>query len=49
MPGEYTTLDKDIWIEIPDRHVHKSGNVYTGKEYNDGFEVRVFVRKLTDK
>lgn len=49
MPGEYTQLDKDDWKEIPDRHVHKSGNVYTGKQFVEGYEVRVFVRKLTDK
>lgn len=49
MTGEYTMLDKDKWIEITDRHVHKSGNVYAGKQYNDGYDVRVFVRKLTDK
>jgi hypothetical protein len=32
MPGEFTQLDKDVWKELPDRHVHKSGNVYAGKE-----------------
>ncbi len=45
MPGEYNQLDKDDWIEILDRHVHKSGNVYAGKVYAEGYEVRVFVRK----
>jgi len=49
MPGEFNCLDKDIWKELSDRHVHKSGNVYAGKEYNLNYEVRVFVRKLTDK
>jgi hypothetical protein len=48
MPGEYTQLDKDEWTELPDRHVHKSGNVYAGKEYHDGFNVRVFVRKIKE-
>jgi hypothetical protein len=46
MPGEFTQLDKDIWKELPDRHVHKSGNVYAAKEYTEGYEVRVFVRKI---
>lgn len=49
MTGEYTMLDKDKWIEIPERHVHRSGNVYTGKQFMEGYEVRVFVRKLTDE
>lgn len=40
-------LDKDEWNEILNRHVHKSGNVYAGKEYNESYEVRVFIRKLT--
>jgi hypothetical protein len=46
MPEEYTQLDKDQWKEIPDRHVHKSGNVYAGKEYSKGYEVRIFVREM---
>jgi hypothetical protein len=49
MPGEYTVLDKDIWKELPNRHVHKSGNVYTGKEYTEGYEVRVYVRKINEE
>jgi hypothetical protein len=49
MPGEFNCLDKDIWKELPDRHVHKSGNVYAGKEYNEGYEVRVFVRKISEE
>jgi len=46
MPGEFNCLDKDVWKELPDRHVHKSGNVYAGKEYTESYEVHVFVRKL---
>lgn len=46
MPGEYTQLDTDIWEELPNRHVYKSGNLYAGKEYSEGYDVRVFVRKL---
>jgi len=46
MPGEFNCLDKDKWKELPDRHVHKSGNVYAGKEYNEGYAVRVFVQKI---
>jgi hypothetical protein len=46
MPGEYTQLDKDIWKELPDRKVVKSGNIYAGKEFIEGYEVRVFVRKI---
>ena len=48
MPGEYTQLDKDDWKEILDRHVHRSGNVFAGKSYTDGYEVRLFVRKITE-
>ena len=48
MPGEYTLLDKDIWNELPDRHVHKSGNVFAGKGYAEGYEVRLFVRKIKE-
>lgn len=48
MPGEYTQLDKDDWKEIPDRHVHKSGNVFAGKGYTEGYEVRLFVRKIKE-
>lgn len=48
MPGEFNCLDKDEWKELPGRHVHKSGNVYAGKEYMEDYEVRVFVRKLTN-
>lgn len=47
MPGEYNQLDKDVWEEIPDRHVHKSGNVYVGKDYFEKYEVRVFVREIS--
>ncbi|HEX7543038.1 MAG TPA: hypothetical protein VF385_03080 [Patescibacteria group bacterium] len=32
MPGEFNCLEKDEWKELIDRHVHKSGNVYAGKE-----------------
>lgn len=46
MPGEYAQLDKDEWKELPDRHIHKSGNLYAGKTYSEGYEVRVFVRKI---
>jgi hypothetical protein len=49
MPGEFTCLDKDEWKELPDRHVHKSGNVYAGKEYTEGYEVRVYVRKVENR
>jgi hypothetical protein len=49
MTGEYTMLDKENWTELPARHVHRSGNVYAGKVYTEGYEVRVFIRKLTDK
>ena len=48
MVGEFTTLDKDEWREIPDRHVHRSGNVFAGKGYMDGYEVRLFVRKIKE-
>ena len=48
MPGEYHQLDKDEWKEIPDRCVHKSGNVYAGKMYADRYDVRVFVRKIKE-
>lgn len=48
MPGEYNQLDKDEWKELPDRHIHKSGNVYTSKEYIENYEVRVFVRKIKE-
>jgi len=34
--------------ELTDRHIHKSGNVYAGKEYIEGYEVRVFVRKIVE-
>lgn len=46
MPGEYTQLDKDEWKEIPNRHIHKSGNVYAGIVYTEDYDVRVFVRKI---
>ena len=46
MPGEYNQLDKDVWKEIPERHVHKSGNVYVGKDFFKKYEVRVFVREI---
>lgn len=52
MPGEFITLDKDIWTEVPDRAIIKAGTVYVGKDYipkedgNQVYEVKVFVRKL---
>jgi len=46
MPGEYHQLDKDKWTELPDRHINKSGNVHTSKEYVENYEVRVFVRNI---
>jgi hypothetical protein len=49
MSGEYTQLDKDEWIELPDRTIHKSGNVFAGKKYSGKYEVRVFVRKIEEK
>ena len=49
MPGEHHQLDKDMWKELPDRHVHKSGNVYVGKDYSEKYEVRVFVRKREEE
>jgi hypothetical protein len=49
MPGEYIMLDKDEWQEIPNRHIHKSGNVYAGKEYTVGYEVRMYIRKIKEQ
>ena len=49
MPGEHHQLDKDMWKELPDRTVNKSGNVYAGKEYYEKYEVRVFVRKREEE
>ncbi len=46
MSGVFTLLDQDVWIEIPDRHVSRSGNVYAGEEYKKDCEVKVFVRKM---
>jgi len=46
MSGVFTLLDQDVWIEIPGRHVSRSGNVYAGEEYKTDCEVKVFVRKL---
>jgi len=46
MPGEYNQLDKDVWEEVPKRHILKSGNVYVGKNFFEEYDVRVFVRKM---
>jgi hypothetical protein len=46
MSGIFTCMDQDEWNEIKDRHVHSSGNVYAGKEYREGYEVKVFVRRV---
>lgn len=45
MSGAYTLLDQDEWIELPDRHVQSSGNIYAGKEFKNGYKVKVFVKK----
>ena len=46
MSGVFTLLDQDVWIEIPGRHVSRSGNVYAGEEYKKEYEVKLFVKKL---
>ena len=46
MTGIFTSLDQDDWLEIPDRHVRKSGNSYIGKNYQEKYEIKVFVRKI---
>jgi hypothetical protein len=48
MSGSYIQLDEDVWTEIPDRHIHKSGNVYASKVYKNGYEVRLFIRKMVE-
>lgn len=53
MPGEFYTLDKDHWNEIPNRTIIKAGTTYVGKDFipdengNPTYEIRVFVRKIT--
>jgi len=49
MSGIYTQLDQDEWTELENRHVADSGNIYAGKGYKQGFEVKVFVRPVTSK
>jgi len=46
MTGVFTCLDQDDWVEIPDRHVRKSGNSYVGKDFHENHEIKVFVRKI---
>jgi len=48
MPGEHHYLDKDVWKELSDRTVNKSGNIFAGKKYSEKYEVRVFVRKTEE-
>lgn len=48
MPGEHHQLDKDMWKELPDKTVNKSGNVFVGKGYHAKFDVRVFAREIKD-
>jgi hypothetical protein len=46
MSGSFIVLDETEWFEIEDRRVHMSGNVYVGKGYKKGYDVRVFLRKF---
>lgn len=52
MTGELYCLDRDSWVEIPDRMIIKAGTTYIGKEFkpdesgNPTYEIRVFVRKI---
>lgn len=48
MSGIYTVLDNDLWIEIKDRHVNTTGVVFAGKQYAQAYEVRVYVKKITE-
>jgi hypothetical protein len=45
MSGIFTCMDQDEWQEIPNRKVVSSGNAYVGKDYKDGYEVKVFIKK----
>ena len=46
MSGTYTTLDQDEWKELAGRHISKSGTIYAGKGYKEGYEIKVFVSKI---
>jgi hypothetical protein len=48
MSGSYIQLDEEVWTEIPNRHIHRSGNVYASKVYKNGYEVRLFIRKTEE-
>ena len=42
--GEFFSLDRSVWDEVPDRKVQASGHVYVGTKYQDT-QIRVFFMK----
>jgi|GEM_PF-2517423 len=46
LSGEFHLLDKAKWKEIPDKKVRKFGDVYLGPKYQEGYEIRTFLKKI---